>query len=87
MAGDAALIVNDRLDVALVAGADGVQLGERGFTVEDARRLLPSGVLIGRSVHDVAGARPAAKAGADYLLAGHIFDTPSKQGTPGRGLA
>lgn len=83
--GEAALIINDRLDVALVAGANGVQLGERGFAVEDARRILPDVTLIGRSVHDIAGARAAADAGADYLLAGHVFDTPSKQGTPGRG--
>jgi thiamine-phosphate diphosphorylase len=84
--GDAALIVNDRLDVALLAGADGVQLGERGFSVEDARQLLPPTMLIGRSVHDIDGARVATAAGADYLLAGHIFDTPSKQEIPGRGL-
>ncbi|MEX1157619.1 MAG: thiamine phosphate synthase [Thermomicrobiales bacterium] len=84
--GDAALIINDRLDIALVAGADGVQLGERGFSVEDARRVLPAGRLIGRSVHDLEGARAAATAGADYLLAGHVFETPSKRGTPGRGL-
>ena len=84
--GDATLIINDRLDVALVAGADGVQLGERGFEVADARRVLPDSLLIGRSVHDLTGARAAAAAGADYLLAGHVFETPSKQGTPGRGL-
>ena len=84
--GGATLIVNDRLDVALVAGADGVQLGERGFAIEDARRVLPDEMLIGRSVHDIAGAQAAADAGADYLLAGHVFDTPSKQNTPGRGL-
>jgi thiamine-phosphate diphosphorylase len=83
---DITLIVNDRLDIAIVAGADGVQLSERGFTVEDALRVLPPAMLIGRSVHDITGARAAPDAGADYLLAGHIFDTPSKQGTPGRGL-
>lgn len=82
----AMLIVNDRLDIALVAGADGVQLGERGFSVDDARRVLPPWMLIGRSVHDIAGARSACEAGADFLLAGHIFDTPSKHGVPGRGL-
>ena len=84
--GQAKLIINDRLDVALIAGADGVQLGEHGFTVEDARRILPGEMLIGRSVHDTAGARAAYAAGADYVLAGHIFETPSKQDTPGRGL-
>ena len=82
----AAVIVNDRVDVALVAEADGVQLGERGFSVDDARHLLPAAMWIGRSVHDVAGARAAAGAGANYLMAGHIFDTPSKAGRPGRGL-
>ena len=43
-------------------------------------------MLIGRSVHDTAGACAAADAGASYVLASHIFDTPSKDGTPGRGL-
>ncbi|HEX5166033.1 MAG TPA: thiamine phosphate synthase [Thermomicrobiales bacterium] len=84
--GDVALIVNDRLDIALLAGAAGVQLGERSFSVADARQLLPAGALIGRSVHDLDGARAALADGADYLLAGHVFDTPSKQGVPGRGL-
>ncbi|HUG15924.1 MAG TPA: thiamine phosphate synthase [Thermomicrobiales bacterium] len=84
--GNAALIVNDRLDVALVAGADGAQLGERSLSVSDARGLLGDALLIGRSVHDVEGARRTADDGADYLLAGHVFDTISKAGTPGRGL-
>ncbi|MDQ3547823.1 MAG: thiamine phosphate synthase, partial [Chloroflexota bacterium] len=84
--GETALIVNDRLDVALIAGADGVQLGERSFAIEEARRVLPGEMMIGRSVHDLAGALAAAHAGADYLLAGHVFDTPSKTGKPGRGL-
>jgi thiamine-phosphate diphosphorylase len=84
--GGAALIVNDRLDVALITGAGGVQLGERSFTVADARTLLGRDALIGRSVHDLAGALQAESSGADYLLAGHVYDTPSKAGTPGRGL-
>lgn len=84
--GNAALIINDRIDVALLLGASGVHLGERGFTVSEARQIVPDTLLIGRSIHDVDGAKAAADAGADYLLAGHIFDTPSKQGLPGRGL-
>lgn len=83
---NAALIVNDRLDIALLVGADGVQLGEHSFTVADARALLGDGPLVGRSVHDLQGALDAEASGADYLLAGHVFDTPSKAGTPGRGL-
>lgn len=83
--GRAALLVNERVDVALLAGADGVQLGESGLPVEGARRLL-GGRLIGRSVHDRAGAWEAGKQGADFLLAGHVFETGSKAGEPGRGL-
>ncbi len=84
--GNALVIVNDRLDIALIAGADGVQLGERGFSVEDARSILREGMLVGRSVHDVTGGQAASVAGADFVVAGHVFDTPSKQGIPGRGL-
>ncbi len=80
------LIINDRLDVAMLCKADGVQLGERSFEVEEARRLFGSRMLVGRSVHDIDGARRAELAGADFLLAGHIYDTPSKEGQPGRGL-
>ncbi|MEZ4571159.1 MAG: thiamine phosphate synthase [Thermomicrobiales bacterium] len=79
------LIINDRIDVALLSGADGVQLGERGFDVADARHLTGERMLIGRSIHDVDGAKRAAEAGASYLIAGHVFDTPSKEGEPGRG--
>lgn len=80
------LIVNDRIDVALLAMADGVQLGERSFEVEDARQLIGAQKLIGRSIHDVEGAQQAEEAGASFLIAGHIYDTPSKEGEAGRGL-
>jgi thiamine-phosphate pyrophosphorylase len=84
--GQALLVINDRLDVALLTGAGGVQLGERGFSVQDARRLLGPDVLIGRSVHDVAGALAADAGGANFLLAGHVFATASHPGVLGRGL-
>lgn len=77
----ALLFVNDRLDVALAAGADGVQLPERGLPAEAARRLGGAGLIIGRSVHDAAGARRAAAEGADLLVAGHLFETASKPDT------
>jgi thiamine-phosphate diphosphorylase len=83
----ARLLVNDRLDIALLAEADGAQLGEASVGVREARRLLGPDALLGRSVHDLAGARQAADHGADFLLAGHVFETPSKAGQPGRGLA
>ncbi len=70
------LFVNDRLDVALATGADGVQLGTGSLGVAEARRLGPSW-LVGRSVHAVADALAARAAGADYLLAGPVFPTPT----------
>ena len=70
------ILVNDRLDVALAAGAAGVHLKERSFSVADARTLAPPGFLIGRSVHDPTTA--AAAGNADYLVAGTVLPTVSK---------
>lgn len=82
----ARLIVNDRLDVAYLSGVDGVQLGERSFDIKQARRIVGDTVLIGRSVHNLDGARQAEEAGANFIIAGHVFDTPSKEGEPGNGI-
>lgn len=81
-----ALFVNDRLDVAMLAEATGVQLGEQSFAVGESRSLLDDHTLIGRSVHDAEGAGQAESDGADFLLAGHVYTTPSKEGQSGRGL-
>ena len=70
----ARLFVNDRLDVALAAGAAGVQLGQGSLAPEDARRLNP-GWWIGKSVHDLREAEAAHAGGADYLLVGPVFPT------------
>lgn len=75
--GKALFIVNDRVDVALAAGADGVQLGEDAMPVDAVRRIAP-GLLIGRSVHSIEGAREAEAQGADFLVVGTIFLTGSK---------
>lgn len=75
----ALLFVNDRLDVALAAGAAGVQLGAGSLAVADARRLGPEW-LVGVSVHSLAAARAARAAGADYLLAGPAFPTATHPG-------
>lgn len=69
------LLVNDRVDVALIAGADGVQLGSRSLPVPAARRLLEPGALLGRSVHSAAEAVSAEAAGADFLVVGTIYPT------------
>jgi thiamine-phosphate pyrophosphorylase len=70
--------VNDRVDVALAAGADGVQLPERGLSIAEARAL--GAPAIGCSRHSIDGARQAARDGADVVQLGPIFATPSKQG-------
>ena len=83
----ALLIVNERVDVALACGADGVHLGEEALPVEEARRLLGDDALIGRSVHSVAGAVEAEASGADYLVVGPIYATPSHPESEGAGTA
>ncbi len=84
----ALVLVNDRADVALAAGAQGVHLPGRGLPVPVARRLLPrpSGGLLGVSVHSLAEARQAAAEGADYVTFGHVLPTPGKAGLPAAGL-
>ena len=77
------ILINDRLDVALAAGAAGVHLGEASLpatAVERWRRAgrAPAGFLIGASSHSLAAAKEAEGAGADYIFFGPIFATPSK---------
>lgn len=78
------LMVNDRVDVALVAGARGVHLGQRSLAVGEARRLLGGDAVVGVSTHDAMEEDEAH--GADYLFVGSVFATPSHPGTSGRGL-
>lgn len=74
----ALLLVNDRLDVALAAGADGVHLGPDDLPVGLARRLAPPSFLIGYSASTVAQARSAIARGADYIGCGPVFPTTTK---------
>jgi thiamine-phosphate pyrophosphorylase len=73
------LIVNDRVDVALAAGADGVHLPSAGVPPADARALVGSGRLIGVSCHGSEDVRRARDGGADFATFGPVFDTPSKR--------
>ena len=71
------LLVNDRIDVALAAGAHGVHLKEQGILPGDVRRMTPAGFVIGCSVHTTAGL--AARKAADFLIAGTVLSTASKR--------
>nr|MCU0626528.1 thiamine phosphate synthase [Gemmatimonadaceae bacterium] len=80
------VLVNDRLDVAMAAGVTGAQLTSRSLGVADARRVHPD-IVLGASVHEPAGAWLAAGAGADFVVAGHVYATESHPGSTGRGEA
>jgi thiamine-phosphate pyrophosphorylase len=71
------LIINDRADIALASGADGVHLGQTDLPVEAARRIMGSGI-IGVSAGNAEEAEAAWKGGADYIGAGAVYPTPSK---------
>jgi len=85
--GGAALVMNDRVDVALALEADGVHLGGNSLPVKVARRVAGDGMLIGVSVHSIEEAARAEGEGADYLILGTIFESRSHPGTPPAGLS
>lgn len=74
----AALFINDRIDVALACGADGVQLARNSLPITTARKLLGAQRLIGVSIHSSQEAEEAEEAGADFVLFGPLYFTPSK---------
>ena len=74
----ATFIVNDRADVALAAGADGVHLGQEDLPVELARRVVQAGV-VGCSAHSIAQVEEADRSSADYIAFGPVFPTQSKK--------
>jgi len=74
----AALIVNDRVDVAMALGADGVHLTRKSLPPKEARALVGSETLLGISCHSLADVQEAIEGGVDYLVLGPIYDTPSK---------
>jgi thiamine-phosphate pyrophosphorylase len=71
-------LIDDRPDLALAAGADGVHLGQKDLPAAAAAKLLPPGMILGVSVHTVAQARAALAAGAAYLGVGAVFPTGNK---------
>jgi thiamine-phosphate pyrophosphorylase len=77
--GGGTFIVNDRCDVAMAVGADGVHLGQDDLPLADARAILGSGKLIGISTHNLTQAIQAEAGGADYIGFGPIFPTTTKE--------
>jgi thiamine-phosphate pyrophosphorylase len=77
-AAGALLFINDRVDIALAAGADGAHLGDEDLPLAAARRIVPPGFLLGISADSVQLAREAERDGADYLGVGPVYGTASK---------
>ncbi len=75
----ARLVLNDRVDVALAAGVDGVHVGQDDMPPETARALVGSGRVVGFSTHSVGQAAPAARLPVDYVAIGPVFATSSKE--------
>lgn len=87
-AGRALVVVNDRADLALLAGADGVHLGDEDLPVAEARRLVGPDLLVGRTTRTLEEARAALRDGADHVGFGPIFPSRTKPlALPPRGLA
>jgi thiamine-phosphate pyrophosphorylase len=85
---DALFIVNDHVDIAIAADADGVHLGQDDLPPSVVRQLPGfHGRLIGRSTHSLEQARTALEEGADYIAVGPVFPTPTKAGRPAVGTS
>jgi thiamine-phosphate pyrophosphorylase len=85
-ASDALFILNDRPDLALEAGADGVHVGQDDVSVEEARATVGADRLVGLSTHTPAQIDAAAGAAVDYIGVGPVHATPTKPGRPAVGL-
>ena len=72
------LIINDNADVAIKSGADGVHVGIEDTPVDELRKKLPKGFIIGATAKTVEQAKAAEKAGADYIGVGAVFPSPTK---------
>ncbi len=75
-------IVNDRPDIALLSHADGVHLGQEDLPLAQARRIVGERLLVGLSTHSLEQAREAVREGADYIGAGPVFETTTKDAGP-----
>jgi thiamine-phosphate pyrophosphorylase len=78
--------VNDRVDVALAVGVDGVHLGARSLPVGEVRRLVGAGMWVGVSCRDAAEIEASRREGADYAFLGTMFATPTHPGVAAMGV-
>jgi len=83
---DAILIVNDRVDIAMLADAHGVHLGQQDLPLDAARRIAGPGMIIGISTHNLEQARAAENGGADYIGFGPMYPGGLKNIAAGMGL-
>ncbi|MBD8006064.1 thiamine phosphate synthase [Bacillus norwichensis] len=79
------LMINDRVDVAVVAGINKVQLPAHGLRLEQVQSFFPH-IQAGRSIHSLEEAVEAHRSGANWLLYGHVYETDCKKGQPARGV-
>ena len=84
--GKALLMINDRVDVAVAAEADGVQLPDAGLPTRAARAQIGKYAVLGRSVHDSAAAEKATREGAEFVIAGTVYKSPSKPESKAAGV-
>jgi thiamine-phosphate pyrophosphorylase len=82
----ALFVLNDRPDLALAVGADGVHVGQDDMPVADARAIVGADAIVGLSTHSIAQADAGARGGADYIAVGPVHPTPTKEGRPAIGL-
>jgi thiamine-phosphate pyrophosphorylase len=82
----ALFVLNDRPDLALAVGADGVHVGQDDMPVAEARAIVGDDAIVGLSTHSIAQADAGARSGADYIAVGPVHATPTKEGRPAIGL-
>jgi thiamine-phosphate pyrophosphorylase len=85
-AAGALFLLNDRPDLAVTCGADGVHVGQDDMPVDRARELVGDAALVGLSTHSVQQAQAGCRSGADYVAVGPVHATPTKEGRPAIGV-
>jgi thiamine-phosphate pyrophosphorylase len=83
---DVIFIVNDRVDIAMLAEADGIHVGQDDMKISDVRKLVGENMIIGKSTHAIEQAQGAIEEGVDYIGVGPVFETPTKKGRKAVGL-